>query len=313
MYSQKNIPKERCKPAGIFISHGVQINGRWVNIRGIRARFSDVDVMPLALHSGGTNFAQGMGVTGANVSTAGRNGAKLYGTNGTFFYPTAATAPDYRQFDVYRIQMSANSFHADRRTRDIGTVNLSHEDRSNPCGTFVAFNNPVGGAIAVEQRLVNINELRVNGNAVPLNSIRYAIGGTSMFFSNRSMTQDAFFREMANEGASQERNFRPRTAFVYLGMGATETLLLTVYGNNLSQSGSVTNNTDPHSGVTLWELRQLIIQHFLDPVGRVGLGVGLDGGGSTQLHVRLENGADHSFSAQTTGFRSVPTMITVPM
>jgi len=292
-------------------------DGRMVNVRGIRARFNQFDVLPLALHSGGTNFAANMGITGANVSTARRGGSKLYGANGTFFYVDAAHAAEvegYRQFDVYRIQMSANSPVASRITRDVGDVNLSHAEAhiNNPCGTFVVFNQAISGTVAVEERLLNMDQLRVNGNPVPISNIRYAIGGTSLRLSDRSLTDVTFSSLMDIEGASGVRARRPRTAMVYTGTGDQDTILLTVYGSDLRVNGNVTNNFDPNTGVTLWELRQLIIDRFI-PAGRAGLGVGLDGGGSTQLHVRQPNGIDHTFSAERTGIRNVSTMITVPM
>lgn len=291
---------------------------RQVQVVGIRARFDSFDVVPLALNPPPpfTNFAGNMGITGQNVSTARRNNAKLYGSNGTFFYNRAdhAEAVGYRIFDVYRIQMSANSPVPTREVRNVGNVNLSHAEVTsrNPCGTFVVFNQSIGGVVAVEQQLRNIGELRVNGNTVPLSNIRYAMGGTSLAFADRTLTRDRFNNMMSREGGSGIRDNRPRTAIVYMGTGVQDTLLLNVYADNLRTIGSVTETTNTNTGVTLWELRQLIIDHFLDPAGRIGLGVNLDGGGSTQLHIR-HAGTDHSFRGSPGSFTSVPTMITVPM
>ena len=167
------------------------------------------------------------------------------------------------------------------------------------CGTFVVLNDTINTRIAICDKISAIpnSGFTYKGYHYNKSDIRMAIGGTSLYTgaAYNDMTENEFYDAIwpsENPGgmsAEGDDGYAPRTAILYLGgnYNSLNTVLLTVIGQD-----SECSPRDSH-GCTLWQLRNLIREYpaFKLPNGDPPImAINLDGGGSTQIRYKDNNG-----------------------
>lgn len=241
-----------------------------------------------------------------------------YGINGTFFRPGTTT-------------LMGIAINDSAQVRNYGTMNRDPRisDVNDPiaCGTFFYLKNSITNSSG-ERIFGGTDEIAVyenhsyEGVTLTLANTQFAIGGSSLFPSETSLTQSTFNTRLANQDAPYFGN-RSRTAIVYIGGGTDDlnTVLLTVHGpiDTTKSSGNNYVTTD-YAGVTLWELRTLINDVFAPMIpsapDAVVHAIALDGGGSTQISYKNSSGDKISYQttdSSSTNNRPVYSMLSVPM
>lgn len=241
-----------------------------------------------------------------------------YGINGTFFRPGTTTLVGIAINDSAQIR-NYGTMNRDPRISDV-TSPLS-------CGTFFYLKTPLTNASGT-RILGGTDEIDVydnhsyDGVTLTIANTQFAIGGSSLFPSETSLTQNTFNIRMVNQDAPYS-GYRSRTAIVYIGGGSDDlnTVLLTIHGpvDNDKSSG---NNyvTSDYVGVTLWELRTLINDVFAPMIPSapetVVHAIALDGGGSTQIAYKNSSGNKVTYQtvdSYSNNNRPVYSMLSVPM
>ena len=241
-----------------------------------------------------------------------------YGINGTFFRPGTTT-------------LMGIAINDSAQVRNYGTMNrdprISDVDDPIACGTFFYLKNSITNSSG-ERIFGGTAEIAVyenhsyDGVTLTLANTQFAIGGSSLFPSETSLTQRTFNTRMANQDAPYY-GYRSRTAIVYIGGGTDDlnTVLLTVHGpiDTTKSSGNNYVTTD-YAGVTLWELRTLINDVFAPMIpsapDAVVHAIALDGGGSTQIAYKDSSGDKITYQttdSSSTNNRPVYSMLSVPM
>ncbi len=241
-----------------------------------------------------------------------------YGINGTFFRPGTTT-------------LMGIAINDSAQVRNYGTMNrdprISDVDDPIACGTFFYLKNSITNSSG-ERIFGGTAEIAVyenhsyDGVTLTLANTQFAIGGSSLFPSETSLTQSTFNTRMANQDAPYY-GYRSRTAIVYIGGGTDDlnTVLLTVHGpfDTTKSSGNNYVTTD-YAGVTLWELRTLINDVFAPMIpsapDAVVHAIALDGGGSTQIAYKDSSGDKITYQttdSSSTNNRPVYSMLSVPM
>ena len=231
----------------------------------------------------------------------------LYGINGTFFAKSHQTLLGIAINDG---QIVRNYGGKNRDPLETG------ENNACACGTFFVLKEAVNGTI-LGTDIIDIYDGHIYRNNVLLSiaNTRFAIGGSSLFTQEPDLTENVFNRRLANENAPYSGKVS-RTAIIYIGGSSNglNTILLTVYGSYTEVNG---NNiiAERSNGVTLWELRSLINNRFsqLTPTGSpIVHAIALDGGGSTQIAYKDENGTRKTCQASNEN-RSVYSMLSISM
>ena len=231
----------------------------------------------------------------------------LYGINGTFFAKSHQTLLGIAINDG---QIVRNYGGKNRDPLETG------ENNACACGTFFVLKEAVNGTI-LGTDIIDIYDGHIYRNNVLLSiaNTRFAIGGSSLFTQEPDLTENVFNRRLANENAPYSGKVS-RTAIIYIGGSSNglNTILLTVYGSYTEVNG---NNiiAERSNGVTLLELRSLINNRFsqLTPTGSpIVHAIALDGGGSTQIAYKDENGTRKTCQASNEN-RSVYSMLSISM
>ena len=138
-----------------------------------------------------------------------------------------------------------------------------------------------------------------------MDDVKWAVGGISLFPSDTALTESEYYSRIASEmgdAPPDPYSFRPRTAVVYFGgpLNGLNTALLTVYGAYGDDTGHPgVYLTSGSSGVTLWELRSLINDHFgamgTTPRDYIYHAICLDGGGSSCIRAK-KDGVDVTYA-----------------
>lgn len=170
-----------------------------------------------------------------------------------------------------------------RDPREVGTA------APLPCGTYFCFNSTVNGVFCGSAVIDTYHGATYRDITLDISNAKFAIGGSSLFPNNTTITQSEYNTLMESENAPWY-GYRPRTTIVYIGGGknSLNTALLTVHGS-VDVLNSTGNNfaTRDYEGVTLWELRTLVNDVFspMTPqaTGPIIHAIALDGGGSTQI------------------------------
>ena len=236
-----------------------------------------------------------------------------YGVNGTFFAGG----------NLIGVAINNGS-----QIRNYGTMNRDPQQMGTQaatgCGTYFLLKEPQNNIMGGTDIIAEYEGHNYEGIQLSISNTKFAIGGTSLFTSETSLTQNAYYSRILNENPPPYAVRRSRTAIVYFGgsIGGLNTALLTVHGP-VDESNSLGNNyvtMDNDKGVTLWELRNLINDVFApmvpEPTGVIYHAVALDGGGSTQIAYKASNGARVTYQSVDTyenHNRTVYSMLCVPM
>lgn len=241
-----------------------------------------------------------------------------YGVNGTFFRPGTT-------------KLVGIAINNSAQIRDYGTMNrdprISDVTEPMACGTFFRLINsvtsPSGASVSMGTDDIAVYDNHIyNGITLTMSNTKFAIGGSSLYPSETSLSQSTFNTRMVNQDAPYTE-YRSRTAIVYIGGGvdALNTALLTVHGaidNTLSSGNNYV--TSDYAGVTLWELRTLINDVFAPMIptapDTVVHAIALDGGGSTQIAYRNTSGDTVTYQtadSYSSNNRPVYSMLSVPM
>lgn len=248
-----------------FTSNSYTINSKTVYYKAILTNYDDVIVADI----GDTDDCY-----------AAVNGS-LYGINGTFFYmgtpPAVAQADGYSIGDIYRI-----AIYDTQSERDFGLINRRDANNYGNCGTYVKLINTLpSGRFLFSDSLTDFTNYSYMNETITRSNIRYAIGGINLYLNKTYANANEYYAEtdISAEDSSVTQSSVHRSAIIYIGGNANDTVLLTVFsGNNdLCQN---------QNGLSLYELRTMI----LDIWGpSLYYGIALDGGGSTQIVYKENN------------------------
>lgn len=217
----------------------------------------------------------------------------FYGVNGTFF-------------DGGNGNLTSMAIQDGEQIHDYGTYNRAYANGSTgmDTGTFVVLENSINDRFLFVKSFTRF-PVNVEGDQINQSDVRFAVGGCHLFLDRGDITQATFNSLIANEDFPAIDSRAIRTAILYIGGQYTggNTILLTVVGDNTDNPGSYT-------GVTAWELRQIIRAKWPN----CSIGINLDGGGSTQIAYKQSNGT-RKWIAPLEGNnpRKVYNFITVPM